>query len=89
MPVHKKLWKNNRNVCVTRIPSFANCSTDTFRNIQLNNKCVTAQSNLVFVSVRHNQQERNMLMQGLEPITLVSDEYWYRALTYLAVSEYV
>jgi len=25
--------ENNRNICVTRIPSFANCSTDTFWNI--------------------------------------------------------
>jgi len=30
-----------------------------------------------------------MLMQGLELISFVSDEYWYRALTYSAVSEYM
>jgi len=39
------------------------------------------------MSIRHNQQEKYNLIQGLEPISLVSDEYWYRALTYSAVSD--
>jgi len=41
------------------------------------------------MSIRHNEKEKYTPIQGLETISLVSDEYWYRALTYLAVSEYV
>jgi hypothetical protein len=29
-----------------------------------------------------------MPLPGLEPINLVSEEYWYRAITYSAISEY-
>ena len=29
-----------------------------------------------------------MPLPGLEPINLVSEEYWYRTITYSAISEY-
>ena len=38
----------------------------------------------MFMSIRRNQQEKYTPIQGLETISLVSDENWYSA-----VSEYV
>ena len=56
---------------------------------QLNNKCVFAQFNLVFVRIQQMKKEKKIMpLAGFISIYFNFEEDWYCTLTYSIISEY-